>query len=44
MTYHVRMPFCVEDLNVVEPDVEELVYRLEGPSNAEVVLKLDGHL
>jgi len=39
-----RMPLGIQDLDVVQPDVEELVYGLESSSDAEVVLELDGHL
>jgi hypothetical protein len=40
----VRVPLCVEYLDVVESDVEELVYRLERAGDAQVVLELDRHL
>jgi hypothetical protein len=39
-----RVTFGIEDFDVIEPDVEELVDRLERAGDAEVVLELDGHL
>jgi hypothetical protein len=43
-TDHVRVPLKVEHADRVEPDVEELVDRLERARDAEVVLELDRDL
>jgi hypothetical protein len=40
----VRVPLKVEHADRVEPDVEELVDRLERARDAEVVLELDRNL
>lgn len=39
-----RMSLGVEYSDVVESDVEELIDRLEGAGDAEVVLELNGDL
>ena len=40
-THHMRIPLLIEHFNIIELDVEELVYGFECADEAEIVLQLD---